>query len=235
MPPVQFNSRPDVACSDSGVVKVSTWDAGSPERQRQVVEAVRGAWRSRDWPHPGLLSYTVHTGEDGRTLLHYAQWTGEDAYQDFVRGGRDARDTEIDAAVPGIERIGPHTFELYRSGLREGEPREPGCIVIVDVEFDGPDPARQRDWVDAVFEALGSDPAPAPGGISAHFHVGTEGDRVLNYAEWETAQAHVDALASAGEGVGSPTPQWQRVQNYPGVSGGGVHRYTPALSLGAGL
>lgn len=235
MPSTQFNSRPGITRSDSGLVKVSTWDAGSPERQRQTVEAVRAAWSSRDWPHPGLLSYTVHTGEDGRTLLHYSQWTGEEAYQDFVRGGRDARNAEIDEAVPGIERHGPHTFELYRSGTRGGDTREPGCVVIVDVEFDGPDPARQRDWVDAVFEALGTDPAPAPGGIAAYFHLGTEGDRVLNYAEWETAQAHVDALASAGDGVGSPTPQWQRVRSYPGVTGGGVHRYTPAFSLGAGL
>ncbi|MER5895182.1 antibiotic biosynthesis monooxygenase [Streptomyces sp. NPDC001876] len=235
MPSTQFDSRPEITRSDSGLVKVSTWDTGSPERQRQTVEAVRSAWAGRDWPHPGLLSYTVHTGEDGRTLLHYSQWTGEEAYRDFVRDGRDARNAEIDAAVPGIERLGPHTFELYRSGVTEGDTREPGCVVIVDVEFDGPDPARQRDWVDAVFEALGTDPAPAPGGIAAYFHLGTEGDRVLNYAEWETAQAHVDALAASGEGVGSPTPQWQRVQNYPGVSGGGVHRYTPVLSLRAGL
>ncbi|MFD4033214.1 antibiotic biosynthesis monooxygenase [Streptomyces sp. NPDC058637] len=234
MPSVQFNSRPDLTRSGVGVVKVGTWDAGSPERQRRTVEAVRAAWGDRDWPHPGLLSYTVHTGEDARTLLHYSQWSGEGAYQDFARHGRDVRDADIDAAVPGIDRLGPHSFELYRSGLRDGAP-EPGCVVIVDIEFAGPDPARQRDWVDAVFEALESEPAPAPGGLSAHFHLGTEGDRVLNYAEWTTARAHADALASDGEGVGSPTPQWERVQNHPGTTGGGVHRYLPALSMAPGL
>jgi hypothetical protein len=234
MPSAQFNSRPDITRSDAGIVKVSTWDVGSPERQRQTVDAVREAWGSREWPHPGLLSYTVHTGEDGRTLLHYSQWSGEEAYQDFFRSGRDARNAEIDAAVPGIERLGLHDFELYRSGVREGDTREPGAVVIVDVEFAGPDAARQRAWVDAVFEALDTDPLPAPGGISAHFHVGADGTRVLNYAEWETAQAHIDALASAGNGVGSRTPQWERVQNYPGMTGGGVRRYLPALSIGAG-
>ncbi|MER5553770.1 antibiotic biosynthesis monooxygenase [Streptomyces sp. NPDC002793] len=235
MPSVQFNSRPDLTRSDVGVVKVSTWDVGGPERQRRTVEAVREAWASREWPHPGLLSYTVHTGEDGRTLLHYSQWSAEEAYQDFVRGGRDARNAEIDAAVPGIERLGLHTFELYRSGRPGDGAREPGCVVIVDVEFAGPDPARQRDWVDAVFEAVATGPEPAPGGVSAHFHVGTAGDRVLNYAEWETAQAHIDALAGAGEDSGNLTPQWQRVRTYPGMTGGAVHRYTPALSLAAGL
>ncbi|MFE7390781.1 antibiotic biosynthesis monooxygenase [Streptomyces sp. NPDC057582] len=233
---VQVVSRPDIARNDVGLVEAGAWDVGTPERQRETVDAIRKAWAGRDWPHPGLLAYTVHVGDDGRTLFHYAQWSGEDACQEFVRNGRDARDAGIDAAVPGIRRLGLHTYELYRSGVaKEGDRREPGCIVIVDVEFDGSDAARQRDWVDGVFEALGTDPAPAPGGISGHFHVSVDGARVLNYAEWVSAQAHIDALGAPGDGVGSRTPQWERVQSYPGVIGGGVHRYTPALSLRAGM
>ncbi|WP_371632393.1 antibiotic biosynthesis monooxygenase [Streptomyces sp. NBC_01259] len=228
----EFVTRPDFTRADAGIVKVSTWDAGTPERQRQAVEAIREAWESREWPHPGLLSYSVGAGEDGRTLLHYSQWPDEQSYQDFARTGRDDRNADIDAAVPGIERLGPHTYELYRSSSLGGsDTREPGCVVTVDVEFEGADRARQRDWVDSVFEALGTDPAPAPGGIAGHFHVSTDGTRVLNYAEWVSAQAHIDALAASGNGVGSPTPQWERVRSYPGVTGGGVHRYTPALSL----
>ncbi|MET8415094.1 antibiotic biosynthesis monooxygenase [Streptomyces sp. NPDC005077] len=232
---MQFESRPDVARGDVGLVKSSTWDLGTPARQRQAVEAIREAWGSRDWPHSGLLSYTVHAGDDGKTLFHYSQWSGEGAYQEFVASGRDARNADIDAAVPGIRRLGLHTYELYRSAARsEDDTPEPGCVVIVDVEFDGPDKARQRDWVDTVFEALGTDPAPAPGGISGHFHVSVDGTRVLNYAEWASAQAHIDALAAPGDGVGSKTPQWERVQSYPGVIGGGVHRHSPAFSLRAG-
>ncbi|MFG2601400.1 antibiotic biosynthesis monooxygenase [Streptomyces sp. NPDC048462] len=228
---VEFVTRPDFTRADAGIVKVSTWDVGTPERQRQAVEAIRAAWGGREWPRPGPLSCTVHVGEDGRTLLHYSQWADEESHRAFVRAGRDERNADIDAAVPGIERLGLRTHELYRSTAGGPDAREPGCVVIVDVEFDGADKARQRDWVDGVFEALGTDPAPAPGGISGHFHVSTDGTRVLNYAEWVSAQAHIDALAAAGDGIGSRTPQWERVQAYPGVSGGGVHRYTPALSL----
>lgn len=232
---VHFTDRPDPARADAGIAKVSTWDVGTPLRQRQAVDAIRRTWGSRDWPHPGLLSYSVHAGEDGRTLLHHSQWSREQAYEEFVREIRDARNAEIDAAVPGIERIDLNTYELYRSWLRaEGETREPGCVVIVDVEFDGPDPARQRDWVDTVFEALGDD-APTPaGGIAAHFHVGTDGTRVLNYAEWESAEHHVAALAAPGGGIGSPSPLWERVRDYPGVTGGGVNRYTPVLGMEPG-
>ncbi|MFJ6013609.1 antibiotic biosynthesis monooxygenase [Streptomyces sp. NPDC092952] len=233
---VRFTSRPDLARNDVGLVKMSTWDTGTPERMRATVEAIRAAWGGRDWPHPGLLSYTVHTGEDGRTLLHYSQWSGESAYQDFFRDGRDERNAEIDAAVPGVRRLGLHTLEPYRSLLPgEDDAREPGCVVIVDVAFEGPDPARQRDWVDTVFEALATDGSRAPGGISGHFHVSTDGTRVVNYAEWESARAHIDALAGKGVGIGSDTPQWERVRSYPGVAaGGGVHRYAPALSIAPG-
>lgn len=232
---VQPDARPDLGRPGVGVVKVSTWDVGTPERQRAAVEAVSKVWQSRDWPHAGLLSYTVHIGEDGRTLLHYTQWTDEDAYQEFFRAFRDERNAEIDAAVPGIERLGIHSYALYRSGgLGPDDRRVPGCVVIVDVEFDGPDAARQRAWVDAVFEALESDSGLHPGGIAGHFHISLDGTRVLNYAEWESAEAHREVLAGPGDGVGSTTPQWAKVQSFPGVTGCGVNRYTPALSFSAG-
>lgn len=233
---VQPDARPDFTRTGVGVVKVSTWDVATPERQRAAVEAISRTWQSRDWPDAGLLSYTVHVGEDGRTLLHYSQWRDEAAYQDFFRTFRDDRNAETDAAVPGIERLDLRSYELYRSGSHRADDRRvPGCVVIVDVEFEGPDAARQRAWVDVVFEALESEPHPRPGGISGTFHVSLDGARVLNYAEWESAQAHRDALAAPGDGIGSPTPQWAKVMNFPGVTGGGVNRYTPALSLSAGV
>ncbi|MEV3991669.1 antibiotic biosynthesis monooxygenase [Streptomyces sp. NPDC049837] len=230
------HARPDLHRPGVGVVKVSTWRVGTPERQRAAVDAIEATWRKRDWPDVGLLSYSVHIGEDGDTLLHYSQWTDEEAYQEFSRTHRDGRNAEIDAAVPGIERVGLYSYERYRSGaLNPDDTRVPGCVVIVDVEFDGPDADRQRDWVDGVFEALETDPNPHPGGISGHFHVSLDGTRVLNYAEWESAEAHKEALAAPGDGVGSATPQWTRVRAYPGVVRNGVKRYTPALSLSAGV
>lgn len=228
----QFVSRPDITRHDVGIVKVSTWDTGTPERQSSAVEAIRAAWCGRPWPHRGLRSYTVHTGDDGTTLLHYSQWNDEAAYQESVQEGRDQRNADIDRAVPGIERLAPATFELYRSsGPDAGEGPEPGCVVIVDVAFEGPDKARQRDWVDAVFEALGTDPALPPGALAGHFHASLDGTRVLNYAEWVSAQAHIDALSAAGNGIGSATPQWKRVHEHPGMRSSGVNRYTPALSM----
>ncbi|KND44818.1 MULTISPECIES: antibiotic biosynthesis monooxygenase [Streptomyces] len=220
--------RPDV-----GAPFFSTWQVGTPERQRLTVQAVADTWQSRPWPTDGLLGYFVYTADDGSGLLHYSQWADEQAYEAFVRTRRQERNDAIDTAVPGIERVGLGRYRRYRSLTGDGDraDRVPGCVVIVDVEFEGPDPARQRAWVDAVEEALAAEPHPHPGGISAHFHLATDGTRVLNYAEWESARHHVDALASPGDGVGSPSALWQRVQTWPGLRSSTVRRYEYALGL----
>ncbi|GAA3194479.1 MULTISPECIES: antibiotic biosynthesis monooxygenase [Streptomyces] len=223
------NRHPDLADPRIGAPFFSTWRVGTPERQARTVEAIAHTWERRAWPSRDLLGYHVYAGEDGDTLLHYSQWASEGAYEAFVKTHRQERVDEIDTAVPGIERVGLHRYRHYRSGTRE-DGAVPGCVVIVDVEFEGADPERLREWVDAVFEALDGE-EPHPGGIAAHFHLGVEGNRVLNYAEWESARAHADALAAPGEGIGSGSAAWRRVQTWPGLKGSTVRRYEHALGL----
>ena len=226
------HEHPDLTRPDVLAPFFSTWRVGTPERQRLTVDAIARTWERRPWPAEGLRGYHVYTGHDGSTLLHHSQWVSEQAYEAFVKTHRQERVDEIDTAVPGIERLGLGRYRRYRSGAREdGAAVTPGCVVIVDVEFEGPDPERQRAWVDAVFAALDADPALRPGGLSAHFHLSTDGTRVLNYAEWESAQAHLDALAAPGDGVGSATAQWERVRNWPGLKSSTVSRYDHALGL----
>lgn len=234
------DAHPQLTRPDALAPFFSTWRVGTPERQRQTVDAIARTWERRPWPADDLRGYHVYTGHDGSTLLHHSQWANEQAYETFVldptaaspRSHRQERVDEIDTAVPGIERLGLGRYRRHRSLTREdGAAPVPGCVVIVDVEFEGPDPERQRAWVDAVCEALASEPNPHPGGISAHFHLSTDGTRVLNYAEWESAQAHIDALAAPGDGVGSATSAWERVQNWPGLKSSTVGRYDHALGL----
>ncbi|MFI0978977.1 antibiotic biosynthesis monooxygenase [Streptomyces sp. NPDC021093] len=235
MPTTVANSRPDLTRSDVGIVKVSTWDVGSPEGQAAAVAAIGKAWLSRDWPDVGLLSYSVYTGEDGRTLLHYSQWRDEEAHRAFAARGRDERNTEIDAAVPGVRRLGLRAYELYRSHVAEGDDRLPGCIALIEVDFDGPDRKRAREWVDTVFDALDGPRGETDGGISAHFHVSADGARALNYAEWVDAASHL-AMVNAPAAAGDELPaEWRRVHRFPGLAGSLVRRFTPALSLGAGV
>ncbi|ANS64426.1 hypothetical protein SLINC_2202 [Streptomyces lincolnensis] len=224
-------NHPDLTRADAGARLFSTWRVGTPLRQRQTVEAIARTWERRPWPADGLLGYHVYTGEDASSLLHYSQWRDEQAYEAFTKVHRQERNDEIDTAVPGIERLWLGRYRHYRSGTRDGDTRVPGCVVIVDIEFESPDPDRQRAWVDAVFEALESESHLHPGGMSAHFHLSTDGTRVLNYAEWESAQAHIEALAAPGAGIGSATEKWERVQTWPGLKHTTVSRYDHALGL----
>lgn len=229
------DARPDLHRPGVGAALVSTWRVGGPERQRAVVEAIRRTWESREWPDLGLLSYSVYTGTDGESLLHYSQWTSEQAYEDFVRTYRDDRNAEIDAAVPGIDRVVLRRYAPpYRSAVLDERSAGavPGAVAVVEVEFEGPDAERQKAWVDAVFTAMEGDAGrrPATGGIGAHFHLSTDGTRVLNLAEWENERAHTDWQAEGGP-LGEA---WARVHRFPGLAGSRVRRYTPALSLSAG-
>ena len=101
----------------------------------------------------------------------------------------------------------------------------PGCIVIVAVEFESADEARQRAWIDLVFDALDAEPSPPAGGISGHFHTSLDGTRVLNYAEWVDAASHQAAIARSGQGTIGSGARWREVQTFPGVKGSRVTRY----------
>jgi deazaflavin-dependent oxidoreductase (nitroreductase family) len=172
--------------------------------QDASVEEMLAELERRGWP-PNLVSFDAFGSTDGETVLVYTQW----------------QDGEVDAGVLGGE---PVEYRLYRSAMRE-DPPTTGCVVVVRVEFDGPDEQRQRRWVDTVFDALAQETDPPAGGISGHFHVGTDGIRVLNVAEWTDEQAHRDALARSGQGTVGVSPGWRRVLEFRGVKESGFRRY----------
>ncbi|MFC3451423.1 hypothetical protein [Amycolatopsis speibonae] len=171
-------------------------------REWPDADAARRAFES----HDGLVSFTAYEGVGHDGAFTYEQWTSEDAIENLE---------------------GAPVYRLYRGQRGEGTP---GVLVVVSVEFEGPDERRQRDWIDLVFEALASEPARPEGGISGFFHVSADGTRVLNYAEWTSVEAHLAALAAPGaNGIGT-TDVWKKVQTYPGMSGGSVKRYRPVFS-----
>ncbi len=174
-------------------------------REWPSAEAARASFEARSGE--GLVSFTAYEGIDHDGAFTYEQWTSEDAIRNLD---------------------GAPVYRLYRGNRGEGAP---GCLVVVSVEFEGPDEQPQRDWIDLVFTALDSEPVRPEGGISGFFHVSTDGTRVLNYAEWTSAEAHLAALAAPGsDGVGT-TGVWKKVQTYPGMTAGGsVKRYRPILS-----
>jgi len=134
----------------------------------------------------------------------------------------------VDNAVPDIERLGVTGYRLYRSAVADGPEQVPGCIVVVTREFDGPDLERARQMVDTLFAVPTT--APAPGLIAAHVHISTDGARVLNYAEWVSAQAHQTAIESTPQAV-KENKEWQEVHAWPGLKSTAFKRYLPYRGL----
>lgn len=220
---------PEITRPDAGVSTFSEWIVGAPQRQGAALDAAMDAWNDEPWP-VGMLSYTCFVSLDGSTLRHHTQWTDDDARRRFwsaetpeqaprhLAESRVARVRTIDEVVPGIERDGLAVYDLYRSYIPGLAPAAPGCIVIVTIDFDGPDRARQHQWIDAVLAALDAEHEPIPGLLGAHFHTSTDGAQVVNYAEWTSVQAHRDALDNGPAGLGqTDLPEWRRVVDFPGV------------------
>jgi Antibiotic biosynthesis monooxygenase len=210
-------------------VVISQWTAGTRERQQAAAEVILAAWERVPWP-ADLLALSSFLSTDGERVLSYAQWKSAEAVPEFMHTHGPSLGRGLDQTVPGLERTGPVAYRLYRSGVREGAPA-PGCIVVVSVAFDGPDERRQRQWVDAVFEAMAADADPPAGGISGHFHLAIDRTRVLNYAEWTSEDAHRAALERSGQGTVGSSPSWRRVTTFPGVISGGFKRYQLLRSL----
>ena len=190
---------PDIDRPDVEVEVVHQHAVETSGEQREFADATLATWDAAPWPE-GVLSRTCYRSIDGQRVLTYEQ-----------RNGDHARTVDH----------GGIAYRLYRSGTRDAAP-VPGCIVIVEVQTDGDDTARR--WIDTVFEALAAETTVHPGGISGHFHISLDGTRVMNYAEWTSEQAHVEALSGTGS-IGRG-PAWQRVQTMPGVTNLGFRRYT---------
>jgi hypothetical protein len=225
------NQLPDISREDVDVVVVNHWTVSSSESAQAAVAAIAASWEHGPWPD-ALVSLNVFLSTDGRSVLTYAQWTSDNARLVVMKAHRPAGSTALEEAVPGIEQSKPVIYRRYRSMVPDGPRRAPGCIIVVNIEADGPERARQ--WVDTVLEALHGKDEPHAGLISAHFHITTDG-RILNYAEWTDEDAHRDAMENGPTtGIGqTDSPEWRRVQNMPNVKPIALERYRLHRSLTA--
>jgi Antibiotic biosynthesis monooxygenase len=220
---ISVHTPPDLTRPDAGIVVVSEFEVGGADQQQALFAASRAAWDSLPWPET-LLSIAWLASLDGQNALAYVQWRDDSEFEVYGRTHRPVLAARLKAAVPALSPAAPVFYRRYRSGTRPDAP-EPGCIVAVSVEFDAPDEARQRAWVDAVFDALAAEPDPPAGGIGAHFHLSTDGTRVFNYAEWVDEASHRAALERSGIGAIGSGPKWRAVQTFPGLKASRVTRY----------
>jgi hypothetical protein len=213
--------------ADQELVTVSRWRVATPERQQATLDALATTWAAAPWPE-NLITYDVHTGTDGTSLLHHSRWKSRTAFEQFQQQGRDERVGQVFQAVPGIERADLRLYHLDRARTFDTR-AQPGAVVIVTFDTDCPE--WQSRLVDVVLDyqdRIGLDPARAPGMISNRFHASTDGTRVINYAEFTDEDAHqrlVDSTLGAHDEL--PT----MIGQLEGVRARGFERFLPGLRL----
>lgn len=194
---------PEVRRGDVDLALVSELSANDPHVQRKLADAALARRQKGHWP-VGLLSDSWLLGVDGKSVLRYAQWSGAAAH-DIVDRSR--------------------AYRLHRSVVTGSG--ETGCVVVVSFEIENI--RRGKEWIDALI-AAGDGVEPTPGMLSAHFHVSTDGSRVINYAEWTAAAAHEDAVGGRAAKVAASAPDSavaHVVDKTPGVRCLGYARYLP--------
>lgn len=217
------DSFPDIARPDADIALISAWTVDISERQRAAAETAIPGQKHEAWPD-GLLSDTYFVEIDGDTVLHYSQWTSEEAAAGFARSDRPEWAGRIDA-IPDSETHGSTPYRLYRSFVPDGSPRRRGCIVAISFETDSSE--WQRKLVDWLADRLPANP-PHPGNIANHFHLSTGGTRVFNYTEWTDAEAHRDVIENS---LHKESEILQMIDDMTGVRGLGYKRYNLHRSL----
>lgn len=83
----------------------------------------------------------------------------------------------------------------------------------------------------AVIAALIED--RVPGLRAAHFHLCDDGKRIFNYAEWESGEAHLQAM-QGGKGISqTDSAAWREVQSMTGITQQGFKHYALPLQISA--
>lgn len=175
---------------DAELVLVSRRRVGGRQHQKAAVSAASVYWRNLSLPS-GFRSVNFFESVDGENVMTVAQWDGEESFDAFFR-------VHPPFSIPGLEtaadsgRLKPERYRLYRSHVGT-ETAEAVCVVVPTFDVDGPE--RQRRAVDTLLG--GPLKSPVPGLKAMHFHLSTDGSRVLNYAEWTDQEAHEEFLRSA--------------------------------------
>ncbi|MGW1792793.1 hypothetical protein ACWCO0_36480 [Streptomyces tubercidicus] len=227
-PPVAL---PVIHRDDSGVAVLNRWVTATPDRQRAVADASLAAWAKAPWPQ-GLRAVSCFISTNGDTVFTYEQWSGERELRTFETAaasapGREGINREIAAVDDKAEQSDPFVCRLHRSSITDAE-RTPGCVVITTFGFEEADTARA--WSDAICDAEAAQPQPTPGGISRHFLLSPDGTQVLNYSEWLDEESHRKFLENPAQ-----TPEWQRVEEFTGLTHGPGRRCRPYGALASPL
>ena len=154
-------------------------------QQTAVIEKVKQLFAIAK-RQPGLISANLHRSLDGIKVSNYAQWENEEALASF----RQLPEAQFLVASlrPLIEEIDAHRYEIVASESKVGTPEiKAGEYFVHFAEFRMLAENQPR-MVELAKEHIG--PAMSLDGLlSATFHRSLDGERVINYGQWENERA----------------------------------------------
>ncbi|WP_261564700.1 antibiotic biosynthesis monooxygenase family protein [Frankia gtarii] len=138
-------------------------------------------WRSLPPAHtqPGLVAGNFHRGIDGRSVINYAQWESQDAYDAFIaERGTQGR---LNEALT-FSRLDSITSEVVHAW--DPPPQlslaQPWFTVVLVIKVE---PENQGKVIKSLADndsLLGA----TPGHVSHAVHRGLSGDYVIEYGQW---------------------------------------------------
>lgn len=187
--------------TDNDVITVIIIFSVAPSQQQELLDAIT-AFLQVVKQQPGFVSASLHKSTDGLKVANYAQWRSQEDYDAFINNA------EVQAQSQSVQAFGPpdlHIYEVVASETKIGPPKiTAGGHLAHFAEF-RMQPENQPRMVDLAKEHV----VPAmnqPGLLSANFHRSLDGTRVINYGQWENAEA-IEELRKQ-PGFGSDKPYW---------------------------
>lgn len=154
-------------------------------QQTVVLETVKQLFEIAK-QQPGFVSANLHRSLDEVKVANYAQWENEAALQAF----RQLPETLalVESLQDLAEEMDSHLYEIVASESKVGTPEiKIGPYFVHFAEFRMP-AANQPRMVELAKQHVG--PAMSLEGLlSASFHRSLDGERVINYGQWENAEA----------------------------------------------
>ena len=154
-------------------------------QQMAVIEKVKELFEIVK-QQPGFVSANLHRSLDGVKVANYAQWENEAALEAFRQLPETIALVKPLQAL--VEEMDAHRYEIVASESKIGIPEIKDREKFVHFsEFRMPAENQPR-MVELAKEHVG--PAMSLEGLlSATFHRSLDGERVINYGQWENEQA----------------------------------------------
>lgn len=192
------------------------------EKQSALIDQVKQLFELAQ-QQPGFVSANLHRSLDEVKVANYAQWENEAALEQFrLRPDVQALWEPLQALV---DEVDSHLYEIVASESKVGPPQiNAGEYYVHFAEFRMP-PENQPRMVELAKEHV--KPAMSlPGLVSANFHRSLDGERVINYGQWEDKEAIYQLIQRPG--FGKADGYWT------GLAENEFHLYEVVLSKSGG-